>query len=219
MIPTIIEEVKTLSTSINEKMPLLIFGGEETSKDHPWIKKILSADLFHSKDFGVICNEVVKPLLGEPVNRQKLEQIEAKYGKDTFRDLVGAVAFCYSRSGKRNLTPEELAMDLEAIGVQQQKVKVLKTVWGKCRDEVLKNLKSSQLLPSLRDVSWSIDRRLANDRIYEVLENTIILGFRVQKGENVNEFYVELSPAEFMGFLEEMKEIEKLLKKKDLWGF
>jgi hypothetical protein len=166
-----------------------------------------------------LSSETIKPLIHEEPDRDKLNTLGNKYKEGDIESLVPAVLTCYRSAARFPLSKEDLTKDLAAIGIETARSALIVKLWEDNKERIIHLLKKQKTLPSWRAFNWSVDRRLANDELYEVLETSVFLSFTIRKGQSSDTFSFELSEQEFLAFYEEIKALSLLLEKKRIWEF
>ncbi|NWT01633.1 COMD4 protein, partial [Mionectes macconnelli] len=135
----------------------------------------------------LICAQVLRDLLGEPMEYEKILKLtsDAKLESGDVKATIAVLDFILSSAAKHNVDSESLSSELQQLGLPKAE-----HASGLCRsyEEKQSSLQDSLRACSLRLsqlglVRWRVDYTLSSSELQEVNEPLVHLTFNVQNPE------------------------------------
>ncbi|NXL20983.1 COMD4 protein, partial [Setophaga kirtlandii] len=171
----------------------------------------------------LICAQVLRDLLGEPIEYDKILKLtsDAKLARPPSRLQSGDVkatfavlSFNLSSAAKHSIDSESLPSELQQLGLPKEHATGLCRSYEEKQSPLQDRLRACSLrLSQLGSVRWRVDYTLSSSELQEVNEPVVHLTFNVRdrECEKMTAVPVTLSANKFWVLLAELKQAQALM--------
>ncbi|OXB82006.1 UNVERIFIED_CONTAM: hypothetical protein H355_004089, partial [Colinus virginianus] len=165
----------------------------------------------------LICAQVLRELLGEPIDYEKILKLtsDAKLESGDVKAAIAVLDFILSSAAKHNVDGESLSSELQQLGLPKEHATGLCRSYEEKQSSLQDSLRAGSLrLSRLGAVSWRVDYTLSSSELQDVGEPLVHLLLRVQRGERGEPEAVPMavSAEKFRVLLAELKQAQALMK-------
>ncbi|KAM8860516.1 COMM domain-containing protein 4 isoform 1-T1 [Synchiropus picturatus] len=185
----------------------------------------------------LLCAQVLKHLLGEGIDYDKITKLtaDAKFGKiltlclcelmlvcgwnfaaesGDVKASVAVLSFIFSSAAKHDVDSESLSSELQQLGLPKEHTTGLCKSYEDKLSALQEKLRATSLrLGRLEAVSWRVDYTLSSSELREVNEPVVQLRLQSQGAESgaSQTTVVSLSADKFRVFLTELKQVQTMM--------
>ncbi|XP_061433490.1 COMM domain-containing protein 4 [Lethenteron reissneri] len=185
------------------------FSGDRDCPD--WVlAEISTLTKLTSVKMKLLCVQMIKDLLGEPIDYQKITKLteDAKFESGDVKASLAVLEFVLCSAAKYNVDGNSLSSELQQLGLPKEHASALCKVYEDKQAELQDQLKSQSLrLSRLAGVSWRVDYTLCSSELAEVNEPSVQLRLNIQDGATgiINPIAFTLSDSKLRVLLTELK--------------
>ncbi|KAM6937529.1 COMM domain-containing protein 4 [Xenentodon cancila] len=163
----------------------------------------------------LLCAQVVKDLLGEGIDYDKVVKLtaDAKFESGDIKASVAVLSFILSSAAKHDVDSDSLSSELQQLGLPKEHATGLCKSYEDKHSELQDKLRETSLrLGRLDSVSWRIDYTLSSSELREVNEPLLQLKLQTQ-GElgSAKSTVVSVSADKFRVLLAELKQAQNMM--------
>ncbi|XP_027744206.1 COMM domain-containing protein 4 isoform X1 [Empidonax traillii] len=164
----------------------------------------------------LICAQVLRDLLGEPMEYEKILKLtsDAKLESGDVKATIAVLGFILSSAAKHNVDSESLSSELQQLGLPKEHASGLCRSYEEKQSSLQDSLRACSLrLSQLGLVRWRVDYTLSSSELQEVNEPLVHLTFNVQNREcgRTTAVSMTLSADKFRVLLAELKQAQTLM--------
>ncbi|XP_034032332.1 COMM domain-containing protein 4 [Thalassophryne amazonica] len=164
----------------------------------------------------ILCIQVMKDLLGEGIDYDKISKItaDAKFESGDIKASVAVLSFIFCSAAKHDVDSESLSSELQQLGLPKEHTTGLcKSYEDKHAALQDKLRKMSLRLGRLEAVSWRVDYTLSSSELKEVNEPVVHLKLQAQGAESgsTETTVVSVSADKFRVLLSELKQAHAMM--------
>ncbi|XP_005994968.1 COMM domain-containing protein 4 [Latimeria chalumnae] len=131
----------------------------------------------------LLCAQVLKDLLGEGIDFQKVAKLtsDAKFETGDVKASVAVLSFILSSAAKHSVDSESLSSELQQLGLPKEHTTGLCKTYEDRQNALQERLRECSLrLNKLDSISWRVDYTLSSSELKEVNEPVVHLRFNVR---------------------------------------
>ncbi|XP_062926919.1 COMM domain-containing protein 4 isoform X1 [Mobula hypostoma] len=164
----------------------------------------------------LLCVQVLKDLLGEGIDYEKITKLtaDAKFDSSDIKATIAVLNFVLSSAAKYGVNGESLSSELQQLGLPKEHAVALCKSYEDKHTVLQDKLKESSLrLNKLDSVSWRVDYTLSSSEMKEVNEPIVHLKINVKNVDTdaVEPTVVSVSTDKFRVLLTELKQAQALM--------
>ncbi|XP_059802145.1 COMM domain-containing protein 4 [Hypanus sabinus] len=164
----------------------------------------------------LLCVQVLKDLLGEGIDYEKITKLtaDAKFDSSDIKATIAVLNFVLSSAAKYGVNGESLSSELQQLGLPKEHAVALCKSYEDKHTVLQDKLKESSLrLNKLDSVSWRVDYTLSSSEMKEVNEPIVHLKINVKNVDTdaVEPTVVSVSADKFRVLLAELKQAQALM--------
>ncbi|XP_072138452.1 COMM domain-containing protein 4 [Mobula birostris] len=164
----------------------------------------------------LLCVQVLKDLLGEGIDYEKITKLtaDAKFDSSDIKATIAVLNFVLSSAAKYGVNGESLSSELQQLGLPKEHAVALCKSYEDKHTVLQDKLKESSLrLNKLDSVSWRVDYTLSSSEVKEVNEPIVHLKINVKNVDTdaVEPTVVSVSADKFRVLLTELKQAQALM--------
>ncbi|XP_072881112.1 COMM domain-containing protein 4 [Hemitrygon akajei] len=164
----------------------------------------------------LLCVQVLKDLLGEGIDYEKITKLtaDAKFDSSDIKATIAVLNFVLSSAAKYGVNGESLSSELQQLGLPKEHAVALCKSYEDKHTVLQDKLKESSLrLNKLDSVSWRVDYTLSSSEMKEVNEPIVHLKINVKNVDTdaVEPTVVSVSADKFRVLLTELKQAQALM--------
>ncbi|KAJ8248733.1 hypothetical protein GJAV_G00227150 [Gymnothorax javanicus] len=164
----------------------------------------------------LLCVQVLKDLLGEGIDYDKVAKItaDAKFDSGDIKASVAVLSFILSSAAKHDLDSESLSSELQQLGLPKEHTTGLCKSYEDKHGALQERLRESSLrLGRLESVSWRVDYTLSSSELKDVNEPTVQLRLQATGTESGSSetTAVSITADKFRVLLNELKQAQAMM--------
>jgi len=165
----------------------------------------------------LLCVQVVKDLLGDSIDYEKVYKLtaDAKYDTGDVKASIAALNFILSSAAKYNVDGESLSNELQQLGLPKEHSAALCRSYQDKLEALQQRFKEQSLRVSkLHAVDWRVDYILGSSELRDVNEPSVRLRFHIRNpdDDSVQQTSFNMSAEKFRIFLSELKQTQQLME-------
>uniref|UniRef100_A0A3P8V7X3 COMM domain containing 4 n=1 Tax=Cynoglossus semilaevis TaxID=244447 RepID=A0A3P8V7X3_CYNSE len=164
----------------------------------------------------LLCAQVLKDLLGEGIDYEKVSKLtaDAKFDSGDIKASVAVLSFILSNAAKHDVDSESLSSELQQLGLPKEHATGLCKSYEDKHSALQDKLRETSLrLGKLEAVSWRVDYTLSSSEQKEVNQPMIQLKLQTQGAESgsTETSVVSVSADKFRVLLAELKQAQAMM--------
>ncbi|XP_072291036.1 COMM domain-containing protein 4 [Eucyclogobius newberryi] len=164
----------------------------------------------------LLCAQVLKDLLGEGIDYDKVTKLtaDAKFESGDIKAGVAVLSFILSNAAKHDVDCESLSSELQQLGLPKEHTTGLCKSYEDKHSALREKLKEMSLRSGrLEAISWRVDYTLSSSELKDVNEPSVQLKLQVQGAESGESetTVVSVSADKFRVLLCELKQAQSLM--------
>lgn len=164
----------------------------------------------------LLCGHVIKDLLGEPIDFDKVKKLtsDAKFDFGDVKASIAVISLIVSNAAKFDVSGDVLSNELQQLGLPKEHATVIVKAYEDCASNMrLQLLRKSLRLSSLEAVNWRVDYVLGSSLLKEINEPFVQLQLKVRNPDDskVESLAFSLTAEKFQVFLSELKQAYEIV--------
>ncbi|XP_007907665.1 COMM domain-containing protein 4 isoform X1 [Callorhinchus milii] len=164
----------------------------------------------------LLCVQVLKELLGEGIDYEKITKLtaDAKFDSSDVKATIAVLSFILSSAAKYSVDGESLSSELQQLGLPKEHAAGFCKSYEDKQAALQDRLKETSLrLNKLDCVSWRVDHTLSSSELQEVNEPVIHLKINVRNVDTnlVEPTVMSVTANKFRVLLTELKQAQALM--------
>uniref|UniRef100_A0A8C5QUQ0 COMM domain containing 4 n=1 Tax=Leptobrachium leishanense TaxID=445787 RepID=A0A8C5QUQ0_9ANUR len=163
----------------------------------------------------LICAQVLKELLGETIDYEKILKLtaDARFESGDIKATVAVLCFILSSAAKHNVSSDNLSSELQQLGLPKEHAASLCRSYEEKQNALQETLRESSLrLTRMSSMSWRVDQTLSSSVLQHVNEPLVHLNLSLKDDAYLTRpVTVTMSATKLRVLLTEMKQALEMM--------